>query len=116
MAVGDLGGNLAARWHLGWQVFAPPGPAALIGISCVNAASNCMAVGSYTQAGTELDLADVWNGKTWRMTTSPRPASGLAAVSCSQARRCVAVGAAANKATGEIWNGKTWQRMKTLNP
>jgi hypothetical protein len=116
MAVGDLGGNLAARWHLGWQVFAPPGPAALIGISCVNAASNCMAVGSYSRAGTLFDLADVWNGKTWRTTTSPRPASGLVSVSCPKAGRCVAVGTAASKATAELWNGRTWKRAKPVRP
>lgn len=116
MAVGNFNANVTARWFLGWHLFPAPGPTALTAVSCVNAASNCMAVGHYTQAGTEFDLADVWNGKTWHTTTSPNPAADLTAVSCPQARHCVAVGSAANQPTAEIWNGKTWRHLKTRNP
>ena len=86
-------------------------------MSCTSA-TNCMAVGDYTDQAVDADttVAEQWNGTTWTVLTTPSPAtfSTLGSVSCPSAGHCIAVGGSSATATGavspltEVWNGTTW--------
>jgi hypothetical protein len=111
MAVGNYidasktGHNLALELHGGkWRVIAMPGgpgpenPEGINGLASVScsAATSCVAVGD-----DEPDLgsegAQVWNGKSWKLTKSAPGANDLASVSCATPAFCLAVGAQANE-------------------
>jgi hypothetical protein len=67
----------------------------LIADSCASPAA-CTAVGvRENSAGTDVTLAERWNGTSWRIQATRGPAGAsyadLAAVSCSSARACTAV-------------------------
>ena len=115
---------LAEHWTGGkWAVLTVPDPAPagdaseLNSVSCTSA-TNCMAVGDYSdQAGTtDTTVAEQWNGTTWTVLTTPSPAkfSILGSVSCPSAGHCVAVGGASATAAGavspltEVWNDSAW--------
>ena len=115
---------LAEQWTGGkWAALTVPDPAPagdlteLNSVSCTSA-TNCMAVGDYSdQAGTsDASFAEQWNGTTWATVTTPSPAtfSTLVSVSCPSASHCVAVGGSSAKANGavspltEVWDGSTW--------
>jgi hypothetical protein len=116
---------LAERWNgKAWHIQPTPkvkgatGPE-LYGVSCPSA-SACTAVGTAfdTALSGDVNLAEAWNGKNWRVQAIPNPKAGtnpgLFAVSCTSARDCTAVGFYDN-ATGlptamvERWNGKAWR-------
>ena len=66
------------------------------GVACASI-SACTAVGSYTtSAGTPVTLAEDWDGTSWAIQATPNPAgatsSSLAAVACTSADVCSAVG------------------------
>jgi hypothetical protein len=65
------------------------------GVSCVSP-SYCAAVGSATnQAKREVSLAELWDGREWKVQSIPGLANrqlALSAVSCRMAGECVAVG------------------------
>jgi hypothetical protein len=67
-------------------------------------------------------LAERWNGRTWRIvpTFKPAPAGPNAAlngVACTSATACTAVGnQTLAKTLAERWNGRTWQVQATPNP
>src|SRR6185437_10828999 len=98
----------------------------LNGVSCTSATA-CTAVGSYqTRSGKHVTLAERWNGTTWSRQPTPNratpPRSALAAVSCTSASACTAVGSSAvdnfgsNSVTlAESWNGTTWSIQPTPN-
>ena len=115
---------LAEQWTGGkWTAFTAPDPAAsgditeFNSVSCTSA-TNCMAVGDYSnQAGsTDTSFAEQWNGTVWTVETTPSPTafSTLVSVSCPSAGHCVAVGGSSATAAGavspltEVWNGSTW--------
>jgi hypothetical protein len=122
---------LAEVWNgTGWAVQTTPDPSSstlsqLLGVSCT-AAKACLAVGSnFTSSGDTLTLAEVWNGTTWAIQSTPNPSgattSELLAVSCTAAKACVAVGSylASSGDTltlAEVWNGTTWAIQSTPNP
>ena len=97
----------------------PPGStASLLGaVSCPSAVS-CTAVGAYfIGGGTELTLAEHWNGSAWVIQSTPNPAAAsrslLRGVSCTSASACVAVGTEVTRAgqilpLAERWNGSSW--------
>jgi hypothetical protein len=110
-----------------WSLQAAPTPAgakasSLAGVSCASSKS-CVAVGSYTNSsGTEVTLAEGWNGTEWSLQTTPTPAgakaSSLAGVSCVSSKSCVAVGSYMNSsgtavALAEGWNGTEWSLQTT---
>jgi hypothetical protein len=117
---------LIERWDgAAWTVQKSPantlGP--LSAVSCGSTAA-CVAIGTYrflTGAGTgqETLLAEVWDGVSWSVTTTPRLAglASLVAVSCSSARACTAVGdrylGSAAEVTEERWDGSSWALEKT---
>lgn len=116
-------GDEAEGWNgTAWLAQATPAPAdggsvGLLGISCTGAQS-CEAVGDYFSNSTfqQVTLAEVWNGTTWAAQRTPSPAasfgSSLAAVSCTAANSCTAVGQNNNAAgappLAEVWNGSAW--------
>jgi hypothetical protein len=79
-----------------------------------------MSVGS----GTNVTLAEYWNGTKWAIKKTPNPSgaaeSALSAVSCTSATACTAVGSynSADVALtlAEAWNGTKWAIKKTPNP
>jgi hypothetical protein len=95
----------------------------LAAVSCTSA-TNCTAVGYYINAaGTEVTLAETWNGTTWVIQTTPNPtgatSSSLSGVSCTSATDCTAVGnylAGRQVTLAEAWNGTTWVIQTTPNP
>ena len=123
--------TLAERWNgTAWSVQATPNrPGAqgssLSGVSCASATA-CTAVGSYTNSsGTQVTLAERWNGTSWSVRATPNPAdaqgSALSAVSCTSATACTAAGSytdsAGNQLTlAERWNGTSWTIQATPDP
>jgi hypothetical protein len=112
---------LAEAWNgTSWalqQAVAPGGATAneLLGVSCVGA-SFCAAVGWHiNSAGDEVNLAEIWNGTSWLITTAPNLAgqSGaddneLSSVSCVSASFCQAVGTGPSGPSAAVWNGTSW--------
>lgn len=86
-------------------------------VSC-SRASSCVAVGSFLEASPlrNVEIAVVWNGTTWRLTSPAGPPSGLASVSCTRPTFCMAVGQDGNLALTERWNGSTWRLLSESNP
>src|SRR6266567_4135311 len=113
----------------GWSVTPSPNPRVPTGqlfwVSCPTAHS-CMAVGTYVKAsGRGVNLAEQWNGTSWRILPTPNPAgialSGLFGVTCTAPSACTAVGATttttgAVRAVAERWNGGTWSLQPTPSP
>jgi hypothetical protein len=72
-------------------------------VSCTSA-SSCTAVGQYqssnvTTFGAPETLAEVWDGTTWTIATTPDPSSTqnqLNSVSCGASQVCAAVGLYSN--------------------
>jgi hypothetical protein len=96
---------------------------ALSGVSCPSTKA-CTAVGDYlNKRGTQVTLAEAWNGTRWRIQPTPNPAkatygSWLSGVSCASPKACVAVGYYLNKAAhaqtlAEAWNGVVWKLQAT---
>jgi hypothetical protein len=134
--------SLCGRWLargggvlLAWVLIAWPGSAVAAGgwpvqsaqlsaVSCVSS-RHCVVVGSHpNRSGREVTLVARWNGSNWQVQPSPNPngatASFLGGVSCTSAKRCVAVG---NSLDGgrqvtlaERWNGVKWSLVPTPNP
>jgi hypothetical protein len=95
----------------------------LTAVSC--AAAGCVAVGGDNDAiGQTVPLGAAWNGSTWQLTPVPLPSGattgGLAAVSCTAAAACTAVGwysgGTGHKALAETWNGAHWRVQPTASP
>jgi hypothetical protein len=123
-------GTLAERWDgRRWQIQATPslpGNAVklLSGVACASR-SSCMAVGGEFDPVTAVylgTLAERWDGRTWRIVPTFKPAptgrdAFLNGVSCSSASACTAVGnQTLGKTLAERWNGRTWQVQATPNP
>ena len=118
-----------------WSIQSNPDPSNIgsdnfNGVSCVST-SWCVAVGDYVSNTTLLDLPliESWNGKDWKVSSSPIPGEGtgddaLYGVSCVSASSCVAVGQyfEANLTNGlletliETWNGTNWSITPSPSP
>ena len=133
----DVTGNsarpLAELWNgTTWTDTHPSQPAhatstRVFGVSCPTRRA-CVAVGDYDTTADPLGrpYAQIWNGRTWKITPVPQPAShtfsGLNSVSCATARSCVAVGNVLvgehNTAYSVVWNGRKWHlewvRLRSL--
>jgi hypothetical protein len=128
-------GRIAIATATGGFALAVAGPAQAAGtvpngslksVSCPSA-TECIAVGSGFggDPGTQLALAERWNGTNWivQPTHNPRNAvsSSLSGVSCPTASVCLAVGSLTTS-TGrtfvlaERWNGKSWAVQAIPNP
>jgi hypothetical protein len=128
---GPQGGSAAAaRSAAGsarssWKIEPTPSPAGatevdLNGVSCPGRRV-CVAVGDYqTGSGTQLTLAEGWNGTSWSIEATPNPSSStarsLAGVSCVSTTECLAVGSSSTGTLAEAWNGTSWSIQTTPNP
>jgi hypothetical protein len=70
-------------------------------------------------------LAELWNGRRWRIVPTPNPAGGggaLGSVSCTSPSACTAAGFAVDNSgneagtLGERWNGTKWSLQATPTP
>jgi hypothetical protein len=123
--------TLAEEWNgTSWTVQTTPNPKGatntyLGAVSC-SSATACTAVGNYENSSNTFEtLAEVWNGTSWTVQTTPNPKgatdSALGSVSCSSATACMAVGqfddsAGARMMLAEGWNGTSWTVQTTPNP
>jgi hypothetical protein len=119
--------TLAEVWNGStWQQQPAPNPGpdvpgetgdALESVSCT-AASNCEAVGDYTNSSFVFTtLAEVWNGSSWKQqSTRGSNVTILLGVSCSAANSCEAVGDTNTQAFAEAWNGTTWTKQSVASP
>ncbi len=112
---------LAEAWNgSAWalQHAVAPGGAtynALRSVSCVSA-TFCVAVGShFNSAGNEANLAEIWNGTTWKIQSVPNLTSqfgavgnALFSVSCVSPSFCEAVGTAPDGPSAAMWDGSSW--------
>ncbi len=143
MAVGYYSDGMGSTYALteqwngsSWALQSAPTPSEgngtsdgqLNSVSCT-AATACIAIGVYRDSnGTQVTLAEQWNGTSWTVMSTPNPApppsscgSGNLAcanyfnsVSCISATACTAVGSYVTSANGgqdpmvEQWNGTSW--------
>lgn len=96
--------TLAEAWDgTSWTIQPTPNPAVtrssvLNAVSCTSATS-CTAVGQnvFTNLDLILTLAEVWNGKTWSLRSTPSNVNAggnfLSGVSCVTSAGCTAIGA-----------------------
>jgi hypothetical protein len=121
-----LGVTLAERRSGGtWAVQSTPNPAraaasALNGVSCPSS-SACTAVGQFVAgSGTQLTLAERWNGRNWHIQPTPNPARArfnfLGGVSCPTPSDCTAVGASNSRLLVERWGGARWRLQSAPVP
>ena len=124
---------IAERWNgTRWTRSAIPKPAGaddvtISGVACPSRAE-CVAAGTgYPPAGSKngsFPFADLWNGSRWTAGRAAAAGSGggFAAVSCSSARNCYAVGEYTPKGSNasvpliEHWNGATWSTQNAPVP
>jgi hypothetical protein len=86
----------------------------LSGVSCPSA-SVCEAVGDSSTGPNSATLAEVWNGSSWAVQSTPNTASTvnqLLAVSCTSAGGCTATG----NGLAERWNGTGWALQTIASP
>jgi hypothetical protein len=114
---------LAEEWNgTSWSLEAVPNPSGaqesvLVGVSCTTA-GGCTAVGGFLpSSGPEMTLAEVWNGSSWSIQTTPSPSgdvllSALTSVACNSAGGCTAAGYDFDNSIGvtlvEVRNGTSW--------
>jgi hypothetical protein len=118
---GQASGRGAVRWNgARWSAVTTPNGAELNGVACTAAAS-CVAVGNQASPAAVLNDILSWNGISWSAAAAPDPGgtgaaaqNRLAAVACTSAARCWAVGsywdsgAAARRNVILRWNGHAW--------
>ncbi len=133
---GDQLATLAERWDgTTWAIQTTPNPNAgpftgasyttFDAVSCTSATA-CTAVGQFpNSAGTEVTLAEAWNGSSWSIQTTPNPTGAtfsiLTGVSCTTTTACTAVGYFKNGKgievpLAEVWKGTGWSIQTTSNP
>lgn len=110
-----------------WHITPSPNRAGANELDAVSCSSSrfCAAVGE-SRFGAGGTLIEMWNGHRWSLTPSPSlgrlPNRGtLVAVSCPEARFCVAVGyytpgPLSDLTLTEIWNGNRWSVSRSRNP
>jgi hypothetical protein len=121
--------TLAESWNGSvWTIASAPATggtsAALYSVSC-RSATACTAAGSYdNSSGTQVTLAERWDGTAWSIQPTPNPAGSLGsvfyAISCTSATACTGVGntfvdPVGNETMAETWNGTTWTVQPTPN-
>src|SRR5712692_2074574 len=116
---------LASRSPARPAVPSPGNSSSLQAVTC-RSARDCWAVGSYETPSAQLNEALHWNGTRWSRVVTPDHGTGagahssLAAVSCTSAGNCWAVGSyesgtiSLNQAL--LWNGTRWSRVATPDP
>lgn len=116
--------TLVEQWNgQTWKIIASPNHSGntdngLSGVSCTSA-TNCTAVGHWSNDLATRTLVERWNGTKWSIVVSPSPAgvaqSELTGVTCLSASSCFAVGSGHGTLI-ERWNGSAWSMMTSPNP
>jgi hypothetical protein len=124
---------LVERWDgKTWSIQDVPTPAdsksaVINSVSCASS-QECVAVGEQWRVGpVDEPLAVRWDGSRWSAQRFPVPSSNFISVngvSCSSARRCIAVGfddvqRGYNEVSDllmERWNGRSWSRQAIRGP
>jgi hypothetical protein len=96
------------------------------GVSCLSVTDCVLSGGSFTATLHQALLFESWNGKTFVQMKAASPAGaqffGVAGVSCTSAKSCVAVGSESHAGdyneTGfaELWNGESWSVTSVKGP
>lgn len=107
---------IEARSNGSWTIQSPAIPAgatgaSLSGVSCP-VATNCMAVGSYTDSGGSHSLAETYNGTSWTVQSGLPAGTELNGVSCPAASECTVAGLF----QADSWNGSAWTAEKVPTP
>ncbi len=108
MVLGVLAGGPAADWR--------QGPAGERKDTCAGSdyGADCTAVGSYSNGGNSVTLAERWDGTSWTVQPTPSPGQNdnLTSVSCTSDIACTAAGYENNAGTqvtlAERWDGTSW--------
>ena len=118
---------LAERWDgTKWWLMKPDADSdeQFFDVSCTNV-SNCVVVGkSWDFFFHDHTLVERWDGAHWSAMASPDRSgatdSQLAAISCTSASNCFAVGrsraGSSAKTLAERWNGTHWSIVASANP
>ena len=105
-----------------WKVTPAPagsGGGELNDVTCVNT-TDCIAVGS--PSGSEIGLAERWDGQTWTDLKTPNGTGNLESVSCTSATSCMSVGTTEGSSQplpvplAESWDGQKWSMTQIPNP
>jgi hypothetical protein len=116
--------TLVEHWNgKQWSVVSSPSPGSqadnLTAVAAVSA-TDVWAVGFYANNnGVWKTLTEHWNGKQWKIVSSPSPGSQinyLASVATISANNAWAVGYADKQTLIEHWNGKQWSIVKGPGP
>ncbi|MGO8872967.1 MAG: hypothetical protein ACLQPH_16500 [Acidimicrobiales bacterium] len=124
---------LAEEWDgTSWVIEPTPRPTGaswvtLAAVSCPTP-QYCIAVGGYVKnpiTGTELPLAEQWNGSTWSVLSTPNPhaenGSDLASIACVATDQCEAIGDydyadIAQSIFAYSYDGSGWISQNQINP
>ncbi len=121
--------TLIEQWNgSAWSVVPSPNADAthdneLYGVTCTSA-SDCWAVGEYSNGTADQTLVEHWNGASWAIVpsanTSTTQENYLRAVTCVSASDCWAVGdyeppGAPTQTLVEHWNGTSWAIIPSAN-
>jgi hypothetical protein len=95
----------------------PAKPNLLNGLACASA-KECWAVGYDFPASGSGALTEGWNGKSWKVTTTPSSKAGeLVGVTCAKPSACLAVGIGDNLfGLAQRWTGSKWVSTPTPRP
>ena len=128
--------TLLYRWNgRTWTALkpaAPPKGVTSLQLNYVSCASptRCVAVGDGHRKAAAVAIAEVWNGRAWKVTapiawprgtTNPSPNG----VSCATASSCLATGSIdknqkddgiTGRAAASVWNGRTWRATSVPAP
>jgi hypothetical protein len=127
--IGNAYQTLVERWDgSSWAIVTSPnnGPATqynfFFGATCTSA-SNCWAVGYYSNAIGPQTLIERWDGTSWAIATSPNTGVAqdnvLSAVTCTSPSNCWAVGSYSSgnayQTLIEHWDGISWAIVTSPN-
>ena len=125
---GSVNQTLIEHWDgNSWAIVTSPNPLIpqsnrLSAVTCVSA-SDCWAVGFSFDGSVNQTLIEHWNGTSWTIVASPNTSitqsNTLAAVTCTSASDCWAVGyysnGSANQTLTEHWDGISWAIVNSPN-
>jgi hypothetical protein len=114
-AVGLVSGGQAVLAASASAASARPAASSTVTLDVVSCTGNsfCLASGFVRGEGV-APLAEVWNGKTWRIIPNPPGFGGE--ITCSGLTFCLAATFKGRSQVELAWNGKTWRRFSPQPP